>query len=93
MFYFFILLQGLTQGDILLEVNGYNFQNISHSRAVEIIKSQHNLHLTVTKARPQNLTGKICSDDLFNEKVRCDLAVKHFTSSSLILRSGSASIA
>ncbi|XP_064605496.1 uncharacterized protein LOC135470463 isoform X2 [Liolophura sinensis] len=47
--------KGLTQGDILLEVNGYNFQNISHSRAVEIIKSQHNLHLTVTKARPQHL--------------------------------------
>jgi len=45
---------GLKRGDQILEVNGTNFENISHSKALEVLRGNTLLSVTVKS----NLLGK-----------------------------------
>ncbi|XP_046710829.1 PDZ domain-containing protein 7 isoform X3 [Silurus meridionalis] len=41
---------GIKMGDQILSANGVSFEDITHSRAVEVLKSQHHLTLTIKEA-------------------------------------------
>ncbi|XP_051523329.1 PDZ domain-containing protein 7 [Myxocyprinus asiaticus] len=41
---------GVKMGDQILSANGVNFENISHNRAVEVLKSQNHVILTIKEA-------------------------------------------
>ena len=38
---------GLQVGDLILDVNGTSFENITHQEAVEFVKSQQHIIMTV----------------------------------------------